>query len=212
MTEPICLADQCINKGLQCLEEAVEFYWPAKVDRPSGKFYPVAENNIALHLARSFTGNGFRVWAEVPSVTNSSRLDFFAYCEKKNVCVALELKRSIDMPPSGSLDDLKKLVDLHYGEGLANADTAINSAKWVYGIVTVFYTTEFLAWWEKPESYDYEKNTRYLNSQDYKQIGKCLPFAHRNTVPFKKWDNVHFVYALYDENSIGEIQTTLSAV
>ncbi|MDL2279120.1 hypothetical protein LJC15_00455 [Desulfovibrio sp. OttesenSCG-928-G11] len=208
MTDSIRFTDRCINKGLQYLEKPLQIYWPAKIDS-SGRLNPVAENNIALHLARSFTEAGFLVWAEIPSSAGHKRLDFFAYCDTENIAVALELKRSIDMPPSGSREDLKKLADLHYSAGLANADAAINSAEWIYGIVTVLYANAFVTWWENPEGYDYEQSGRYLRSADYKKIGQGIAKAHRNVVPLGKWDNIAAAYALYDKNSIAELKMVM---
>ncbi len=207
MTDSIYIVDQCIHRGLQYLEEPLQFYWPAKID-PSGRFNPVAENNIALHLARSFTEAGFAVWAEVPSNKNNDRLDFLAYCGKEKVSVALELKRSIDMPPEGSNKDLVKLAGLRgdNGVGLANAGDAINGAKWIYGIVTMFYATEFVNWWKNPEDYDYGRKSKYLRSDTYKQIGRKIAKAHRKIMPITKWENVNAAYALYDENLIGELK------
>jgi len=109
------LANQCVHKELFYLAESLQYYWPADFAVvncvPQGYLNEIAENNIPLHLARSFAEKGFQLWAEVPLKEENRRLDFFAYNYPEGITVALEFKKSIDTP-QGNYEDLKQLVDI----------------------------------------------------------------------------------------------------
>ena len=221
MADPNRLVEQCVSNGLEYLADSLQYYWPANFDPDGNYLHTFNENNIALHLARSFAEAGFRVWAEVPFYEQNLWLDFFAYSDTKEIAVALEFKKSIDTPPSGSLDDLKRLVGIHNGDGLANSDNAINNAEWIYGIVTVLYSSEFFAWWENPAGCkDYRPESTRLRAPAYKQIGEAIAkkaYSHR-ILPLNKWEtrparamyaHTHAAYALFDANSISELKSVL---
>ena len=222
MADPNRLVDQCVHNGLKYLADSLQCYWPANFD-PDGKYlHTFNENNIVLHLARSFAEKGFRMWAEVPFYEQNLWLDFFAYSDTEKIAVALEFKKSIDTPPSGSLDDLKRLVEIHK-DGLANADNAINRAKWIYGIVTVLYSSEFFVWWENPAvCKDYGPESTRLRAPSYKQIGEAIAKKaySRRIVPLQKWKtrparamyaHTHAAYALFEDSSISDLASVLNA-
>ena len=95
MADPNRLVDQCVHKGLMYLAEALQYYLPT----PTSHAYP-PENNIALHLARSFAEKDFQVWAEIPLTgASSGELDFLAWNYTENIVVALEFKRDVEDPP-----------------------------------------------------------------------------------------------------------------
>ena len=220
MIDPVRLVDQCMHKGLMCLAESLQYYWPTK--------YGPHENNIALHLARSFTENGFHVWAEVPLDEKNLKLklDFLAYNYTQEITVALELKGSIETPPD-NIEDLKRLVQIH-NNGLCSGwpgefykDHARFAKHRLYGIAALFYATEFANWWHDPQACEYMPPHASRTAEGYSLIGKCLAEAScRAIVPLSevlvsgqsldlrnRFSRVG--YALYDENSIGEIAKVL---
>ena len=208
MTDPKRLVDQCVHKGLLYLAESLQYYWPANRYGKTPLLNEVAENNIALHLARSFAAKGFLMWAEVPFEGVNKRLDFFAYHDKDKLGVALELKTSIDKPPSGSRDDLERLIKIA-NSNLANADAVnVEGAKWLYGIVSVLYASALVDWWQNPEGCD-DYLPKGYRAASYKQIGMALTKAYTHkVVPLRDWGDscTHAAYALYDENSINVLK------
>ena len=206
MSDPKWLVEQCMHDGLKYLKDSLGYYWPAKKDS-KGNFNAVTENNIALHLARSFAKKGFRMWAEVPFVDVNKRLDFFAYHVNEKIAIVLELKSYIKQE-SESLEDLKRLRDIA-NSNLANADSVnVEGSKWMYGFVTLLYQNEFAGWWNDPEGY-VPPNRKIFRAECYKRIGEALAKACiRKTEEIKKWENscTHAAYALYDENTISGIE------
>ena len=193
MPDPNRLVDQCVRKGLTYLAESLQYYWPNWVSE-----YP-HENNIALHLARSFAEKGFQVWAEIPLTKykgeKGEHLDFLAYNYSEEITVVLEFKGSVETP-QGNINDLKRLIDIHNGEdrfyskgsyGGWPADAYNPSAKStgrkIYGVATFHHAMEFTKWWLKPEHYDYmpfdEKDKKAKNRapKDYKPIGRAINVA-----------------------------------
>lgn len=189
------LVEQSILKGLLYLSEALQYYWPGKLANEkggvkSGVINLIGENNIALQLARSFSENGFLVWAEVPfnNPDKSQRLDFLAYHYAEGILVALELKNSISTPQN-NLEDLQRLVKICKMR-LANEAHPFNSSSIdysphkMYGVISILESVEFADWWNLPNE-NLEVMTqcgRY--SEVYKVIGQALDKADlRSVVP-----------------------------
>lgn len=208
MTNPNRLVDQCVHKGLIYLAESLQ-YWT--------EYFEVAENNIALHLARSFAEKGFQVLAEIPFDGEKRRLDFLAYSYTENITVALEFKNSIETP-QGNYEDLNRLVKIH-NKGLRVHDLMDSEHK-VYGIVTLLHSIEFADWWYEPKTYDYMPKGRSAN--DYKNIGRALEITpDRWVIPLVErlraepvgiqWRFLRAACALYDQNLISELGSVLGA-
>ena len=188
-----------------------------------GYLNEIAENNLAIHCARSFAEKGFQVWAEVPLKEENRRLDFFAYNYPEGITVALEFKKSIDTP-QGNYEDLKRLVDIHEN-GVCNAEHGFNSQSIklaehkMYGIVTLLSSEELADWWMHPEAWNYTPDGR--SAGDYMKIGKAIAVArYRSVVPLiecfyseKCTDDKHRLrraaYALYSENNIENLKKAI---
>ena len=224
MTNPHHLAEQCVHKGLFYLAESLQYYWPANFavinGVQQGYLNEIAENNIALHLARSFAEKGFQIWAEVPLKEENRRLDFFAYNYPEGITVALEFKKSIDTP-QGNYEDLKRLVDIH-ANGVCNAEHGFNNQSIklaehkMYGIVTLLSAEEFADWWMHPEARNYTPEGR--SAGDYMKMGKAIAVAsYRSVVPLTEYfypeksagDKYRFrraAYALYSEKDMERLK------
>jgi hypothetical protein len=206
------------------LAESLQYYWPAKYG------YGAHENNITLHLARSFAENGFQVWAEVPLDEKNPKLklDFLAYNYTKEITVALELKGSIETPPD-NIDDLNRLVHIHNNRlcggwpGDFYKDHAKLAKHRIYGIATLLYAMEFANWWHDPKACDeYKPPHDKRTAEGYAQIGKSLAVASfRAVVPLSeallsgespdfRYRFSRAGYALYDEHSIEEVGKILA--
>lgn len=223
--------DAALRKGLFYLAEAVQCYWPANFAVESGvtKAYlnSFAENNIALHMARSFAEQGFLSWAEVPWVREKEdnthkRLDLLAYSQPFKTSVALEFKNSILTPYKVS-DDLRRLVYLRE-RGIASEKHGFNGAiianceRMFYGIVVILEATEFADWWHFPEQNDFKPAGRKV---DYAIIGKALNVATvRRVVPLVEYchpthkEELQYrfrrgAYALYDEGGMAQLAEVL---
>ena len=226
MADPNRLVDQCVHKGLMYMAESLQYYWPAN--------YP-NENNIALHLARSFAEKGFQVWAEIPLKKNKKeRLDFLSNSYPEEITVVMEFKGGVEDPPA-NIADLKRLVDIHNNnEWLYNDWPAAGSIQdhRIYGVVTLLYAMEFVNWWHTPDPHkDYmpdiesiaDKNAQKRRAVGYKTIGKALGATHYRGVAmledFYRYDSArhsryrfgYAAYALYDETSIKELEKALDA-
>ncbi|MDR0465905.1 MAG: hypothetical protein LBH94_00955, partial [Deltaproteobacteria bacterium] len=174
MADPNRLVEQCVHKGLMYLAESLQYYWPAN--------YP-NENNIALHLARSFAENGFQVWAEIPMKENKQeRLDFLASNYTEEITVALEFKGSVEQPEN-NIEDLKRLLDIHKNkdgfdrgwpaDGLRPSGfNAKPTEHRIYGIVTFHHAMEFAQWWNVPSSNGHMPEGR--SSEHYRLIGEAI--------------------------------------
>jgi len=190
-----CLVDQSVFKGLLYLSEALQYYWPAKLANVKGDLNSdvinlIGENNIALHLARSFSENGFLVWAEVPFNTRdrSQRLDFLAYHYSKGILVALELKNSISTPQN-NFKDLQRMVEISK-IGFANETHSFNSSTIeyspykMYGVISILERVEFADWWNMPQDNEMVLAHCGRNPEVYKTIGQALAKADlRSVVP-----------------------------
>lgn len=219
--------EQCVHRGILYLAESLQYYWPANFSVANAKEQPfineIAENNIALHLSRSFAEDGFQVWAEVPFNKENRRIDFLAYSYADGISVALEFKKSIDTP-QGNLEDLKRLIDIH-DTGLCNPihefnNQSLNLASYkMYGIVVLLSATEFADWWMYPSAWNYTPDKRFAN--DYSTIGKALDVSkHRYVVPIIEYfspgtsEDMRYrfrraAYALYDSAEIESLRKIL---
>lgn len=228
MSEIYRLAEQCVHKGLIYLAESLQYYWPANTavthGERQGYLNEIAENNIALHLARSFAEKGFQMWAEVPLNEENRRLDFLAYSYSEGITVALEFKKSIDTP-QGNYEDLKRLVEIHKN-GLCNAEHGFNNQSItlaehkMYGVVTLLNATEFADWWAYPAAWNYMPQGR--TADDYRKIGKAIAVAsYRAVVPLIEYfhpghsENLQYrfrraAYALYETNGMMTLDSLLS--
>ena len=209
-SNPYLLTAQGVHKGLLYLAESLQNYWPAKGE--------LAENNIALHLARSFAEKGFHMRAEVPLDGDNRRLDFLACNYTENIAVALEFKRSIDTP-QGNYEDLKRLVYIHKN-GLCKDtfDYGEDAIHRIYGIVALLFENEFVDWWHNPE-----KNREYMpegkSAKLYGNIGEALATAtSRYVVPLyeslsskPQYRFGRAAYALYNENSMNKLSSVLDS-
>lgn len=227
MLNPYFLAEQCVHKGLMYLSESLQYYWPANYAVVNGVranyLNEIAENNIALHLARSFAENGFHIWAEVPLKREHRRLDFLAYHYGLGLSVALEFKKSIETPQE-NYKDLKRLVHIK-NNGLSSEEHGFNgqclhdSKYHVRGIVTLLSATEFADWWAYPKSRNYIPAGR--KAYEYSKIGNAIAVAsHRAVVPLCEYlcegdsEGVQYrfrraAYALYDDKSISALEKVL---
>ena len=212
MADPKRLAEQCVHSGLLYLAESLQYYWPARGE--------VAENNIALHLARSFAEKGFQMWAEIPLHGENRRLDFLAYSYTDKITIALEFKKSIETP-QGNQEDLKRLVDIH-ADGLCHHHGIGDAEHKMYGVVTLLSATEFADWWHDPKACGYMPPDG-RSAPEYIRIGKALEVAdfrwvgplveHMRSVDAKlelKWRFLRAAYALYDEHGIGKLAEVLN--
>ena len=210
MTNPnsLRLVEQCVHKGLIYLAETLQYPWPTNGE--------LAENNIALHLARSFAEKGFQVWAEVPLDKENRRLDFLARNYAESIAVALEFKRSIDTP-QGNYEDLKRLVAIHKN-GLSNdmLDFGEQSGHRIYGIVAFLFENEFAVWWWDPKGCKQEYMPDGKSADLYTKIGMALAATKvRYVVPLcehfrsPKYRFSRAAYALYDEASIDKLKEAL---
>ncbi len=218
------LADQCVFKGLLYLSEAMQYYWPASMHE-KGYLQEIAENNIALHLARSFSENGFLVWAEIPFKNNiSNKLDFLAYHYSLDILVALELKNNIETP-QGNHKDFTRLVEI-YNNGICNEEHLFNGQVFasekkpdILGIITMLNATEFAEWWKNPNvEGNYKPKGR--TAPDFEQIGKALEVCkYKAVMPLCEYvypnESLRYrfrraAYALYDEVTIQDLEKALN--
>jgi hypothetical protein len=186
------LVEQCVFKGLVYLSETLQYYWPGRLVNEGGqpnqnRINIIAENNIALHLARSFSENGFLVWAEVPfqNAEKKLRVDFLAYHYSQGILATLELKNNMSTPQN-NLADLRRLVDISRMD-LISEDHAFNNAAIsrsphkIYGIISLLERVEFADWWHSPQLCQ-EFTPQYHNAPDYKIIGQALAKADCRSV------------------------------
>lgn len=227
MSDPYRLVEQCVHRGLMYLAESLQYYWPANLavvkGIQQGYLNEIAENNIALHLARSFGENGFQMWAEIPFDGENRRLDFLAYSYAEGISVALEFKKRIDTPQE-NYEDLKRLVDIHKN-GLGNVahgfnNQSINLAEHkMYGIVAILSATEFADWWSYPEACNYSPESR--TAGDYRRIGEAIAVTDcRAVVPLTeyfypgksealKYRFRRAAYVLYRDSELGKLDDVL---
>lgn len=217
------LTDQCVFKSLLYLSEAIQYYWPATM-YDKNAINIIAENNIALHLARAFSENGFLVWAEIPfKGSPEKKFDFLAYNYSLDILVALELKNNIETPKN-NLIDLHRLVQIQ-AEGICSVEHPFNNQCFgvdkkpdFYGIVTILNAVEFANWWRYPNTFgNYQPHKRF--SDEYKNIGKALevskckgviPLCERVYSGSELQDRFcRAAYALYDEDNIGGLAEVL---
>lgn len=228
MPNPYLVSEQCVHKGLLSLAESLQYYWPANLAVVNGMqqqyLNEIAENNIALHLARSFGERGFQMWAEVPFKDESRRLDFLAYSYADEIIVALEFKKNIDTP-QGNYEDLRRLVHISKNN-LCNAAHGFNNQAVMrarhkmYGVVTLLNATEFADWWAFPEAWNYTPAGR--SAGDYEKIGKAINIAgYRSVVPLVEYivpgesASLQYrfrraAYALYSEKEITKLERILA--
>ena len=223
------LVDQCVHKGLMYLAEALQYYLPT----PRSHAYP-PENNIALHLARSFAEKNFQVWAEIPIMGESNgELDFLAWNYTENITVALEFKRDVESPRL-IVKDLMRLVKIHKKELLLcrgwpgdGQNTTFTGHK-MYGMVTMLHTQELAKWWHHPAHKDYMpevedqegKKQKPRDADGYRQIAKAIENTWRGIVPLEdffryskeqteRYRFCYGAYALYDETNINTLEDVL---
>jgi hypothetical protein len=211
MTNPLYLVDKCLHQGLLKLAEALQYYWPAALvtahGEQKGYLHEIAENNIALQLARSFGAHGFQVWAEIPFGRQEGsgerrRLDFLAYQYELETLVALELKNSLETPQK-NIEDVQRLVLIAHN-GLIDEDHGFNYNRGLisdcpnrfYGLVTIMNDQAFADWWAAPKDNDYTPQGR--KKEAYSPLGRALDKADsKATVPLIEYSGLASDQAAY---------------
>ncbi len=212
---PYYLAEQSVFKSFFYLAEAMQYYWPSAN-------YEISENNMALHLARAFSENGFLVWAEVPFNDESKqKLDFLAYHYPLKTLVALELKNNIEQPEK-NYEDINRVVRI-YDNGVYNVAHRFNNQSIteaehkIVGVATILNATEYAEWWINPTNNEYLPVGR--NAEMYRKIGMAINVApYGAAVPL--CEDLHeeadiryrfrrAAYALYDAEGVAKLKAVL---
>lgn len=231
MADPNRLVAQCVCTGLTYLADSLQYYWPANFailkGVPQVYLNEIAERNITLHIAHSFAEKGFHMWAEVPFNDGSRKVDFLALNYSEGITVALEFKNNLENPPN-SYADLERFVEIHR-IGLCNPEHGFNNQSIaraehrMYGIVTLLGPLEFADWWIYPGSGKVPYNPDGRTAGDYKKIGQAIEKAsYRAVVPLaeqiypgvqcdERYRFRRAAYALFDANSISELESVLNA-